>query len=126
MSRLIPVVLCLCIAFGGFAMEANAGEVSPYYTHFTVLPTAMPDGSDASEAIKQFKQEVLKLTTGFTQLGPSRGGSLEDDGTVKHQDNISYMIGADKDISQGIRELIMRLFQRDGAFIMVWKGKMVY
>lgn len=126
MRRMIAFVCCLCLVMVCLTAEAPAGEQSPYYIHYLVVPTAMPDGTDASQAIETFKGEVLKLTTGFTQLGPSRGGSLADDGTVKHQDNMSYLIGADRDISQGLREAVMRLFRRDSAFILVWQGKAVF
>ena len=85
----------------------------------------MPDGTDAGPALLSFKAETIKLAGGYTELGQSRGGSLVD-GKVQDQENISFVIGARKDISKELKEMTKRLFKGDGAFILAWPGKVMF
>lgn len=122
MKRCAMLVLVLAVcAFAFGATDARADSAKPFKVHFTVVPATMPDGSDAGPALEQFKAEVIKLAGGFTELGPSRGGSLHPDG-VHHSNNIAFLIGADKDISAELKALTLRLFGETSVFILVWPG----
>ncbi len=127
MKRLIPFVLSLCLflTVSLVAADGDAGDPKPFFVHFTVVSKTMPDGSDSGPAVLKFKEEVIKLAGGFTELGPTRGGSLHPDG-VHQQDNLSFIIGADKDISKDLKKMTQRLFKGDGAFILVWPGKVIF
>jgi len=127
MKRLIPFVvsLCLVLAVAFVAADVDAGDQKPFFVHFTVLSKTMPDGTDAGPALLSFKAEVIKLAGGFTELGSTRGGSLHSDG-VHDEDNVSFIIGADKDISKELKAMTQRLFKDDGAFILVWPGKVMF
>lgn len=122
MKRCAMLVLVLAVcAFALGATDARADSAKPFQVHFTVVPATMPDGSDAGPALEQFKAEVIKLAGGFTELGPSRGGSLHPDG-VHHSNNIAFLIGADRDLSAELKALTLRLFGETSVFILVWPG----
>lgn len=127
MKRLIPFVLGLCLFFAVafVSTDSDAADQEPFFVHFTVISKTMPDGSDSGPAILKFKKEVIKLAGGYTELGSSRGGSLEAGG-VHDEDNISFVIGAKSDISMELKEMTKRLFGDDGAFILSWPGKVIF
>ncbi len=125
MKRLIPFALCLCLILGVSTVQADTGDQQPFFVHFVVVAKTLPDGSDSAPAVVEFKKEILKLAGGFTELGSTHGGSLKD-GIVKHRENLSFIIGAKKDISLELKALTKRLFQGDGAFILAWPGKVIF
>jgi hypothetical protein len=127
MKRLIPVALAFCLALTLFfaAAPSNAADQKPFFVHFVVVSKTMPDGSDSGPALLKFKKEVIKRAGGYTELGSSRGGSLKADG-VQDQDNTSFIIGAKSDISMELKAMTKRLFGGNGAFILVWPGKVIF
>ncbi len=127
MKRLMPFVLSLCLvlAVAFVATNATADDQKPFFVHFVVVNKTLPDGSDSGPAVLLFKAEVIKLAGGYTELGSSKGGSLEN-GVVEDQDNLSFIIGADKDISKELKAMTKRLFKDDGAFILSWPGKVIF
>lgn len=125
MKRFIPFALCLALILcAGTALAADDAQ-QPFMIHYVVVPGVMPDGSDSSTAILEFKKEVVKLAGGYTELGQSHGGSIHD-GMVKQQENVSFIIGAKKDISKKIKSLTKKLFKGNGAFILCWPGKVIF
>ena len=96
MKRLIPVFLCLVLILGVFAVRAEAGDPQPFFIHFVVLPVA----SDDDPRVLEFKKMALALAGGFTELGATSGGSMHKDG-VHQEDNISFIVGAEKGRHQG-------------------------
>jgi hypothetical protein len=124
MKRIIPLIICLALILCAGAAQA-ADEQQPFIVHFVVVPGTMPDGSDSSPAIMEFRKEVLKLAGGYTELGQSHGGSLHG-GVVKQQENVSFIIGAKKDISPDLKAMTRKLFKGDGAFILSWPGKVIF
>ncbi|MGL1863839.1 MAG: hypothetical protein OCC46_15050 [Pseudodesulfovibrio sp.] len=125
MKRCIPVIFCLILVVAFAATPAQADDQKPFFVHFVVVSKTMPDGTDAGPALLSFKAEAIKLAGGYTELGQSRGGSLVD-GKVQDQENISFVIGASKDISKELKEMTKRLFKGDGAFILAWPGKVMF
>ena len=125
MRRLIPFVLCLMLVIGFTAATASAEETGSFYVHFVVVPAVMPDGADASPMIMEFKKEVIAMAGGYTELGPSKGGAVED-GVLVQQENVSFVIGAKKDISKELKALSEKLFKGKGAFILAWPGKVLF
>ncbi|QGY41636.1 hypothetical protein GM415_16410 [Pseudodesulfovibrio cashew] len=123
MKRFLPFIFCLCLVLAAGA--AQAGEQEPFVVHFVVIGKVLPDGSDSAPLMDEFKLEVLKLAGGFTELGPTRGGSLHDN-VVRSEENVSFIIGAKKDISVELKALTDRLFKDGGAFIMSWPGKVLF
>lgn len=125
MKRLIPFILLISLLFSFGVAQAEEAKQKDAYIHFVVLNQTLPDGSDSTPVLTEFKKEVIKLAGGFTELGNTLGGSMDGD-MVKHELNISFLIGADRDISLELRKLTNKLFDGDGAFVMSWPGKMVH
>ena len=121
MKRLIPAFLCLVLILGVFAVRAEAGDPQPFFIHFVVLPAA----SDDDPRVLEFKKMALALAGGFTELGATSGGSMHKDG-VHQEDNLSFIVGAEKDITKDLKMLTKSLFGGKGAFIMSWPGKVMF
>ncbi|WP_319466136.1 hypothetical protein [uncultured Pseudodesulfovibrio sp.] len=124
MKRLTLVVFCLFAMTVFFGTDCRAEDSKDTFIHFTVLPQKMPSGADSWPVVMEFKTKVMELAGGFTELGPSRGGSLHPD-SVHHEENLSFLIAADRDISADLKKLITSYFNKENAFILVWQGKMV-
>ncbi|MGE4192288.1 MAG: hypothetical protein AB7E51_02755 [Pseudodesulfovibrio sp.] len=121
MKRLVPLFLLLSLFT--CAAVAMAAETVPCYVHVVVIPDTLPDGSTSVDVIDEFESEVMKLSGGFTQLGPSQGSDIVK-GDEVYQDNMTYLIGADKDITAALHALTVKYFGEPGAFIMAWPGTM--
>lgn len=125
MNRSFSVFLFLALFVFVCASTVMAVESAPCFVHMVVVPDTLPDGSTSMDVIDGFESEVMKLAGGFTQLGPSQGSELVK-GEEVYQDNITYLIGADKDITEQLHALTARFFGQPGAFIMSWPGTMSY
>ncbi len=125
MKRLTLIALCFCLAFAFLSTSAPAEEQKPFFVHFVVVSKTMPDGADAGPALLAFKAEAIKLAGGYTELGSTRGGSLKE-GKVQDQENVSFVIGANKDISKELKEMTKRHFKGNGAFILAWPGTVMF
>ena len=127
MKRQLYFTLSLCLVLGLVfgATFASADEQKPFFVHFVVVPSATQYGAETRAAILKFEEEVILLAGGFTELGPSRGGSIEN-GVVKPQENLSFIIGADRDVSKELKALSRKIFKDDGAFILAWPGKVIF
>jgi len=122
MKRIAMLALVLPIlAFALGAADARAEGAKPYHIHFTVVPAVLPDGSDPGPALVEFRTELIRLAGGYTELGPSRGGKMHPEGLV-HEENIAFLIGADRDLSDQLKALTKRLFHEVNVFILAWQG----
>lgn len=124
MKRLIPFAAALLLLVG-FAVSAHAADPKPFHVHFVVVPATLENGLSSGGAVTLFKKQVLELAGGFTELGATRGGSLENDG-VKQRENLSFIIGADRDISKELKKMSITFFGGDGAFILAWPGTVTF
>jgi hypothetical protein len=120
-------LLALALVLGSliFAGGVRAESGAPFMVHFTVIPAAMPDGTDAGPALDAFRKEVIALAGGYTELGPSQGGSMHPDG-VHLEKNIPFVIGADRDVSVELKAMVMRLFATKDVFILTWPGRVTF
>ncbi|MUM76072.1 hypothetical protein GKC30_00310 [Pseudodesulfovibrio sp. F-1] len=126
MKRIAMLTLVLMtVAFALCVTEARAGEAKPCHVHFTVIPAVMPDGSDPGPALVEFRAELIRLAGGYTELGPSRGGKMHPEGIV-HEENIAFVVGADRDLSGQIKTLTRRLFGEANVFILAWPGSATF
>ncbi len=117
---LILSCFLVLLLFGGPA----SAEGKPVVVHFVVLPENLPDGSSAESAFKTFQAEMIMLAGGFSELGPSQGGSLHPGGVVP-KDNRAYLVSAKKDICDDIKIVVQRIFKIKKVFILSWQGNMV-
>jgi hypothetical protein len=117
------ILLTFALALG--ATDARAEGVKPFHVHFTVVPAVLPDGSDPGPALVEFRAEVARLAGGYTELGPSKGGAMHA-GVVVHEENIAFLIGADRDLSVELKALVRRLFGEANVFILAWPAKATF
>lgn len=124
MKRLIPCVLALFMVMA-FAVASPAADAKPFYVHLVVVPAALENGLSSQPVLPKFKEQVIQLAGGFTEIGATRGGSMGNGG-VKDQENFSFIIGADTDISIKLKKMTKALFGGDGAFILAWPGTVMF
>lgn len=111
------VLLTFALVLGATDVRAEGGK--PFHVHFTVVPAVMPDGSDPGPALVEFRAELVRLAGGYTELGPSKGGAMHPEGVV-HEENIAFLIGAERDLSGQLKALVKRLFGEANVFILTW------
>lgn len=126
MKRFALIVLLLvCLtSLCAECLASEEGAQRDAYVHFMVLPVNLPDGSDAESAFKTFRAEMIMLAGGYSELGPSQGGSLHPEGVVS-KDNVAYIVSANRDISSEIKKVTMEIFGIERVFILVWHGHLV-
>ncbi len=105
--------------------NVSASEPAPAYVHMVVVSATLSDGSSSEDAVLAFEKAVIEMAGGFTKLGSSSGGILRGD-TVEHQQNVTFMVAGQKDLSKELKTLTLKLFGGDGGFILAWPGTMTY
>lgn len=125
MHRIFSVLFSLALVVCFSVTAAKAAESVPFHTHIVVVDTALVDDAEAESAVLEFKKELIKLAGGYTFLGKSHGGELRGNEVV-NQDNMTFIVGAPKDISKELKALSIRIFHGNGAFILAHEGTMLY
>jgi len=124
MKRFSPILLALILSVVCVA-NTYAAEPAPTYVHMVVVSATLPDGSSSEDAVLAFEKAVIEMAGGFTRLGSSSGGILKGD-TVEHQQNVTFMVAGQKNMSNELKALTLKLFGGDGGFILAWPGTMTY
>lgn len=124
MKRFSPILLALILSVVCVA-NASASEPAPVYVHMVVVSATLTDGSSSADSVLAFEKAVIEMAGGFTRLGSSSGGILKGD-TVEHQQNVTFMVAGQKDLSEELKALTLKLFGGDGGFILAWPGTMTY
>ncbi len=148
--RLPSVVILLAVVFalslpaplGLFPSTAQAQETPPLsdagdanataqpadipqenaYIHFFVAPVQARDGVTLHEELIALKKMLINTAGGYTELGASHGGSLQPNGHIARQDNISFVVAAREDLSEQIATFLSIHFQEKQPFILVMRG----
>lgn len=105
-----------------WALPASAGAKT--YIHFLVVPDQARDGVKIDQALADFKRELIKLAGGYTLLGRSSGGALHPGDQLKTENNYSFLVSADRDISAELAKYISQHFKTDRPFVLVWEGRL--
>ncbi|CCH48017.1 hypothetical protein [Pseudodesulfovibrio piezophilus] len=124
MKYLVPLIFCTLCVLMVIPHKVCAGSNTSVFVHFVVLPVKQGEGGENSPALNTFRAEMIMLAGGYSELGPSLGGSLHPEGVVS-KENISYLVSADRDISLEIRKVVNTLFGLEKAFILVWPAQLV-
>jgi len=122
--RLLSVLfLALCV-FALAPMAANAANASgrAVTVHFFVVPDVLPDGAGAADRLPELRLFLAKLAGGYTELGPSQGGFMNAANQLVSENNHSFLVSADKDVSGEIRKYLDENFPAEMQFILVWKA----
>ncbi|WP_319542857.1 hypothetical protein [uncultured Pseudodesulfovibrio sp.] len=124
MQRFSPILLVMILSLF-FVATVSASEPAPTYVHMVVVSATLPDGSSSVNAVGAFEKAVIEMAGGFTRLGSSSGGLLKG-ATVDHQQNVTFIVAGQKDLSKELKALTLKLFGGDGGFILAWPGTMTY
>ncbi len=111
---LASVLLLVCMTLGVSLARAE----KPAYVHFVVASVS----SDAA-GMPQLKQGFLELAGGYTQVPNTFGSSMNDGKAKAEEENTSFLVAADKNISKEIQALAQKALGGD-VFILVWQGSM--
>ena len=95
---------------------------SRVYVHFFVVPAAVKSGKNLSEELTTLRQKLVSLAGGYTELGPSRGGSKGPNGEVETEDNYSFLVAAPKNITAELKKYIPEHFATEHPFVLVWEA----
>jgi len=102
----------------GLAAPALAG---PAHIHFLVVSPQPAPGMSNIQAMTGFRAGLVKLAGGFTEWGPTSGASRQNQEGMR-QNNLSFLVAADRDLTKELAALIKKFFQTDRPFVLHWTG----
>ena len=111
------VALCLVLAAAGPALAQE-----PVHMHYFVVPAQTAGGQELATVMDQFKLGLAQLAGGYTELGLSNGGAM-DQGSLVKEINFSFLVAAPADISAELAALISQHFATSAPFIVHWTGE---
>jgi hypothetical protein len=119
-SKFAAVLLLSVLASAFFWRDACA-ETS-VYVHFFVVPESVKEGKKLADELAELREKLVSLAGGYTELGPSKGGSKEPDGRLDTESNIAFIVSAPRNITADLEEYISRHFATKHPFILVWQA----
>ncbi|MCF8032900.1 MAG: hypothetical protein K9K66_07800 [Desulfarculaceae bacterium] len=96
-----------------------AGQTA--HIHFVVVAPKPAQGMSPIEAMAGFRAGLLKLAGGYTEWGPTQGASKHTGG-VYRQNNFSYLVAADRDLTKELVALIKKYSDAKKPFVLHWTG----
>jgi len=115
------ILFALVVLLGGAGPWSSTSDSTEVHVHFLVVPQGVSGGGDLYSALIGFKQEVAQLAGGYTELGTSSGGALEQ-GELVQELNYSFLVSADSDISAELAALVSKWFGVGQPFVLHWIG----
>lgn len=119
MPRKIALALVALALLAGLSLPARAGQTA--HIHFVVVAPAPAQGMSPIEAMAGFRQGLLKLAGGYTEWGPTQGASKQTGG-VYRQNNFSYLVAADRDLTPELVALVKKYSKAEHPFVLHWTG----
>jgi hypothetical protein len=92
------------------------------YVHFLVAPATFSDGSSADKAVSELKDYLLTSAGGYTELLNSQGCWINPKGTVEKENNFSFMVSAQKNMSAELKGYVSKHFGQQYPYVIVWKA----
>jgi hypothetical protein len=123
-AALCCAVLLLFSAFAASPAAAQSERAAEdnAYVHFFVVPATAAEGRTFHEEIIGLKKMLLDRAGGYTELGPSHGGHLRDNGNIARQDNISFVVSSTEDLREELTAYIRSHFGEDQPYVLVMRG----
>jgi len=122
MKKKIPLIgllsALLCIGL----LSGPALAQSSVHIHFFVVPSQPAAGVNYWDAMEALRAKLVELAGGYTELGPSNGGSEGSGGTINKEYNFSFLASAPRDITSDLEEFIPKYFDISLPFILHWTG----
>jgi hypothetical protein len=118
MKRLFASLLVLLSL--SIAATALAGE--PMTVHFVVVKDGVP-GVDYAKEIPALKDALCAIAGGYTEIGPTAGGALDDAGKPEHESNHTFIVAAPGNVADAISAYVEEHF-KDKPFILAWPAEM--
>lgn len=118
MPRKIALVLVSLALLLGLAAPALAQTA---HIHFVVVAPKAGAGTSPILAMAGFRKGLLALAPGYTEWGPTQGASKQAGG-VARQDNFSYLVAADRDLTPELVKLIKQYSDVKRPFVLHWTG----
>ncbi len=113
----LPLLIALMICLAG-ALTALAE--SQVYIHYIVVP--IPSQGGDTDEIAAFRQKLLELAGGYTEMGMVNGGSIDADGKVETARNFAYMVSASRNLTADLEEYVPLHFPTSKPYVLVWPG----
>ncbi|MBU1275813.1 MAG: hypothetical protein KJ720_10590 [Proteobacteria bacterium] len=110
------LALLLLLATAGMAQAANQAHI-----HFLVTPPTPAAGFSDLQAVEGFRDSLAALAGGYTEWGPSQGASRQG-GKLRRETNFSYLVAADRDLTDDLVKLIAKYFAAERPFVLHWTG----
>jgi hypothetical protein len=115
-SALPALALALVLALAAPALAAN-----PAHIHFLVTPPTPAPGLNPTQAVERFREGLLKLAGGYTEWGPTQGAARHGGG-IHRENNFSYLVAADRDLTPELAALVKKCFSAPHPFVLHWTG----
>jgi len=117
----LATILALTLCSLALSPAANASERA-VTLHFFVVTDILPDGASAAPRLPELRLFLAKLAGGYTELGPGQGGFMNAANQLVSEQNHSFLVSADKDLSGEIRAYLDANFPAAMQYILVWKA----
>ncbi|MCB2228307.1 MAG: hypothetical protein KQH53_16625 [Desulfarculaceae bacterium] len=118
MPRKIALVLVALALVIGLAAPALAQTA---HIHFVVVAPKPGPGMSPLEYMAGFRKGLVTLAGGYTEWGPTQG-AVRDLGGIKRQDNFSYLVAADRDLTKELVSLVRQFSDAKRPFVLHWTG----
>lgn len=92
------------------------------FVHFLVIPAAFPDGRPTDPETAAFREYLLELCGGYTELGPSAGAWLDPSGRVHAEPGRAFLVSAATDRRADLSRAIRERFRQQEAYVLVWRA----
>ena len=107
------------------ASLAWAQDGSRVMVHFIVVPHEAAGGADGDQVLVDFKDHLLDLAGGYTELGDTTGGYLPPGGPAVKSPGVSFLVAAPQDISAEIKTWADARFASP-AYVLAWPAAQSY
>ncbi|MEW5913672.1 MAG: hypothetical protein AB1814_14015 [Thermodesulfobacteriota bacterium] len=108
--------LALLLALAGPLQAA-----SPAHIHFVVVPASPKTGLSFAQAMSDLRNGFVKLAGGYTEWVLTQGAAQGAEG-VQRENNFSFLVAADRDLSPELAKLVQKYFEAPHPFVLHWQG----
>jgi len=116
LKSLILALVIVVVAVSSALAASPAPAKRTAIVHYFVVPDSV-----SVERVKELNEFLTMTAGGFSALR-SNGGILGNPGKELIDDNWSYLVAADRDMSAEIQDYLKQYCRMPKVFILVWKA----